>query len=442
MKSLRAIGMLAIVCLAISTAAWADYLTVERAANIRAKPTTNSQILFHPPVGANLELLDNGNQKGGYYHTVDPNSARKGWIYRTLVSVQSGTIPSTTPPASAPDSSPPPTTPPTVPSAPTIGSDTMTAHYINMGQGNATLLEFSCGAVLVDAGGEGSTTTDGLIDYLQTFFARRTDLHNAIATIFITHTHIDHNAALRAVVEHFTVNNYVFNGHLTGSGHVAANWMVDHANDNGRNIKIEKFAGADINGTTGLTDAVIDPVQCPGTDPTITLLAGPLAENPGWDSSKWENNSSLVIRVDFGKSSFIFPGDEQIEAIDALLAKYAGTDELHVGVYEVGHHGAENGTEADQLRVFSPQLAVISAGVPTVHKPFTTWQYGHPRKVTVDLLNGAITRTRASKQVLVAPAAKTFITVEEHQAVYSTSWDGNVDVMADAAGNYTVTTER
>lgn len=433
MKSIRIFGLAAALLALVSTSAWADYLNVARNATIRAKASSSSTILSYPAIGSHLELLDDGTQKNGYYHVVLPASSKKGWIYRTLVSVKPGDIPT----SAAATPNPPASNPPTTAS----GADTMTAHYINMGQGNATLLEFSCGAVLVDAGGEGQATTDGLIAYLNAFFARRTDLHNTISTIFITHTHIDHNTALRAVVEHFTVNNYVYNGHLVGSGKVAANWMVDHANENGRHIKIETVTGADISGTSGLTDGTIDPMQCAGTDPGITILGGPLAQNPGWEPGKWENNSSLVIRVDFGKSSYIFPGDEQVEAIDALVAKYAGTDKLRIGVYEVGHHGAENGTTADQLRAFTPQLAVISAGVPTVQKPFTTWAYGHPRKVAVDLLNAAISRARPPKQVVVAPAAKTFITVEEHQAVYSTSWDGNVDVTADAAGNYTVTTE-
>jgi competence protein ComEC len=84
---------------------------------------------------------------------------------------------------------------------------TMDAHYINVGQGLSALLEFPCGAVLVDTGSQDDEHTDALIDYLNDFFSRRTDLNRTIATVFITHSHIDHTRGLRRVVETFTVKN-------------------------------------------------------------------------------------------------------------------------------------------------------------------------------------------------------------------------------------------
>src|SRR5438552_4155815 len=53
---------------------------------------------------------------------------------------------------------------------------TMRAHFIDVGQGAATLLEFPCAAVLIDTGGEANgefDSTDSLLDYLDDFFARR-----------------------------------------------------------------------------------------------------------------------------------------------------------------------------------------------------------------------------------------------------------------------------
>src|SRR3954466_8835463 len=81
----------------------------------------------------------------------------------------------------------------------------MTAHFIDIGQGEAVLLEFSCGAMLIDAGAQDAAARTALIAYLNKFFARRTDLHKTIDTVLITHDHIDHDFGLRAVVENFTV---------------------------------------------------------------------------------------------------------------------------------------------------------------------------------------------------------------------------------------------
>jgi len=50
------------------------------------------------------------------------------------------------------------------------------AHIIDMGQANATLLEFPCGAVLIDAGAQDEEKVDELVRFLNEFFARRQDL--------------------------------------------------------------------------------------------------------------------------------------------------------------------------------------------------------------------------------------------------------------------------
>src|SRR5688572_22272117 len=55
----------------------------------------------------------------------------------------------------------------------------MRVHLIDIGQGAATLVEFSCGAILIDTGGEYSRrydSTQALVSYLRTFFESRPDL--------------------------------------------------------------------------------------------------------------------------------------------------------------------------------------------------------------------------------------------------------------------------
>src|SRR5687767_8112481 len=69
----------------------------------------------------------------------------------------------------------------------------MSAHNINIGQGESILLEFRAAAVLIDAGGEATGDNrdrDDLVDYLNRFFTRRTDLNRTFAMVIISHPHL------------------------------------------------------------------------------------------------------------------------------------------------------------------------------------------------------------------------------------------------------------
>jgi beta-lactamase superfamily II metal-dependent hydrolase len=435
---MKRLGSLALVAAAVFisvVASRADYLEVRHSATLKQDPNGSAPIAAHVDVGANLKLLDNGAETGGYYRVSSPETQDPLWIYHTLVLRHEGDVPGQG------------TGGGTVAASQPLSGATMKAHFINMGQGNSTLLEFSCGAILIDAGGESQDTTKRLIDYLNAFFARRSDLHKTIDTIFVTHTHIDHNLALRAVVENFAVHHYVHNGVLDGSGRTNANWMVSNATTGGRNVGLEAVTEADVergSPSAGLTDEAISPLHCAGVSPSLHVVNGPYAEDPGWPSGAFEdgNNKSIVIRVDFGESSFLFPGDLEQDAIGSMAEHYKGASALDVDVLEVGHHGSYNGTTQDELAAITPKIAVISMGDLTSHKAFTAYSYGHPRKVAVDLLLQWIHDPRVkAKSVPVAVGAKDFVNYDMKQAIYATGWDGTVDITADANRGYSVQTE-
>lgn len=100
----------------------------------------------------------------------------------------------------------------------TVVAQRVTAHFIEVGQADSTLIEFPCGAVLIDAGAQTDEHVESLVSYLQAFFSRRTDLNNTLAAVYITHNHIDRRRGLRAVCENFNVARYFDNGQLVGWG--------------------------------------------------------------------------------------------------------------------------------------------------------------------------------------------------------------------------------
>jgi competence protein ComEC len=321
----------------------------------------------------------------------------------------------------------------------------MRTHFIDVNQGNAILLEFPCGAALIDSGGRDTDSDGRLYDYLDKFFKRRTDLNRTLDVVFITHTHIDHNRALRQLVEdtalRFTVKSYVHNGILEGSGRFAAQFMHDNASAHG--IATEAVAVSTVRaqpGKKGLTDKVIDPISCPGIDPQIRILSGQMDIDAGWTEGALNNgnNHSLVIRVDFGLVSFLFTGDLEEDGIETLLDYYKGTKALDVDVYQVGHHGSYNGTTPALLTAMSPRVAVISMSQSSDHRPNTGWAYGHPREKAVLDLAAGVSRTRTAKTVPIATGMKTFKSYALRKAIFATGWDGNVVVYARSDGQITV----
>ncbi len=126
-------------------------------------------------------------------------------------------------------------------------SPQMYAHFINVGQADSTLLEFPCGAVLIDAGAQDTAYQDKLIQYLNTFFQGRPELTNTLEAVFITHPHIDHTFALKRVVQDFNVKRFIENGQTRGSGVANINWVRSEAPQ--RHITLRTILNSEVTGT-------------------------------------------------------------------------------------------------------------------------------------------------------------------------------------------------
>jgi len=327
---------------------------------------------------------------------------------------------------------------------------TMYAHYINVGQAASVLLEFPCGVVLIDAGAQDDIYHKKLINYLTNFFAKRKDLNNTIALIMVTHPHIDHNEVLRDIADKFHVQKYIDDGLRAGSGKTNQIWMQDHAESKGTIYRSYSFEDITKGGNKeGRTDTIIDPINCPNGNPKIILYSGQLEEQPDdWSNTDFTNynNQSLVIKVVFGKASFLFTGDLEKKGIKNIVDEYDGTNALDVDVLMVGHHGAANATTEEYLGEVTPTYAVISCGEWNSGKgsnnPFTTFAYGHPRVTTINMLQKDIPGKRTeAKHVKAADGAKDFRFINVNKRIYATPWDGTITIRATMAGKYTILTE-
>lgn len=339
----------------------------------------------------------------------------------------------------------PPTIPPPELSA---RNDLWRIHFIDIGQGLSVLLEFPCGAALIDAGGEVDSHYDSdkaLTDYLDAFFARRADLNKTLDLLWLTHPHIDHTHGVRVVLDRYKVTHAVDNGMDKGSGGKQQGelhaWAQEH------NVPWYIVELQAITDARGMTNDIIDPIRCKDIDPQIRALWGRVGTDPGWPGIRYgktpfqnANNHSVVMRVDFGKASALFTGDLEEPAIRDLLKRTEGTNALDVDVYQVGHHGSINGTTPELVAAMTPEAAVFSMGPANWLETWSAWKYGHPRREIVAMLEAGIPRKRRPIDVPIGIRGETFEQHKVEQSVYGTGWDGSVVIEAEADGRMHVVT--
>ncbi len=324
------------------------------------------------------------------------------------------------------------------------GLPQMKAHFINVGQGDAVLLEFPCGAVLVDTGGEqgGGFDSNKVLDtYLGAFFARRKDLNNTLDLVAITHPHYGHTRGIKNVLLHpgskVKIKNVITNGLERGPGAWLQKMLHKWAGAD-KGVGLRKIIVEDIPEGYGLTGPIIDPIKCKRVDPKIRVLWGRVTKKPkDWDYRSMENahNHSLVIRVDFGKASFLLMGDVEEDGLNQLGQWSYPSRLLDVDVLKVPGHGSEESASPGILKVVSPVIAVLSVGPYNRTWGYTAFKYGHPRESAVKMLQQYVTSKRLPQKAFhVGTGPRKYKKLWIEKSVYATAWDGHVVVEAATNG--------
>lgn len=133
------------------------------------------------------------------------------------------------------------------------------------------------------------------------------------------------------------------------------------------------------------------------------------------------NNTSIVLRITYGQTTFLFTGDAEREVEQVLLDKGAA---LKATVLKVGHHGSDSSTSYAFLREVAPEYAVISVGKGNT--------YGHPTEEALSRLRDADVktfRTDLQGDILCTSDGKT--------VTFSTGKNADADVFAPLGGNST-----
>lgn len=223
-------------------------------------------------------------------------------------------------------------------------SEGLEVHYLDVGQADCILLQCDGANMLIDGGNV--EDSDLVVAYLLEQGVTALDL------VVNTHAHEDHVGGLPGVLAVFETKNV---------------WCP-----------VKTYGSTCFEDFVKYADQQELELVCPAPGSTWALggaevqVLGPVKDD--YDT----NNSSMILRVEYGATSFLFTGDAETEAEKDVLE--AGYD-VSATVLKVGHHGSETSSSYQWLREVGAEYAVIQVGEGN--------SYDHPHEIILSRLRDA-----------------------------------------------------
>ncbi len=217
---------------------------------------------------------------------------------------------------------------------------TLEVHYIDVGQGDATLIKCGDSSMLIDAGNNNKGTAVQL--YLTKQGVKTLDY------VIGTHPDADHIGGLDVIISKFDCNAIIMPDCTSDTATYRD--VIDA-------IKYKSYSVTlpEVGTTYKLGEA------------EFTILS-PSKNYP----DKNDNSVSLILK--YGDSSFLFTGDCEETAENAMLN--CGIS-IEADVYKAGHHGSRTASSKAFMEAVNPEYAVISCGEGN--------SYGHPHAEVMNL---------------------------------------------------------
>jgi len=211
-------------------------------------------------------------------------------------------------------------------------------HFLDVGQGDATLIKTPHGDDILIDGGPDNTVIQKLGKYLP-----YGDWD--IELMILTHPHSDHVTGLVEVLERYEVEKIL----MTGVHHTSPDYL----------------AFLDLIKTKNIPTEIIDSPREVEIDDVVFQIIYP---NTNFTNQRVEelNNTSIVAKMVYASTSVMFTGD--LETEEGLLAQ--SMVQIDADIYQAGHHGSSNANDNGFVEMLSPDYVVISAGADN--------SYGHP----------------------------------------------------------------
>jgi competence protein ComEC len=223
--------------------------------------------------------------------------------------------------------------------------------FIDVGQGDAALIQCDGHYMLIDGGPADASSVIYTI-------LKESDI-NRLDYIIATHPDADHIGGLSGALNYATVG-------------ICYSPVTTHSTKTFKNL-VKYLKKQNIS------------VTVPAEGLSFKLgsaevqLLGPI------ESSEDTNNNSIVTKITYGSTSFLFMGDAETEEEKSILDQKVDLDS---DLIKIGHHGSKDSTSAELLKAVKPKYAIISVGADNT--------YDHPTLETLTRLssiNATIYRT-------------------------------------------------
>lgn len=223
----------------------------------------------------------------------------------------------------------------------------LTVHVLDVGQGDAVLVVTPEGSELLIDGGRDSSVLRALGRELMWF-------DRSLTALLATHPDADHIGGLVDVLARYDVRHIYTAGTASDTG-VYDSFVREVRNEQAQSVKLQQGYGVALS-----PEVIVD-------------VLWPLSQYTSSDT----NDHSIVTRVRYGDTCFLFTGDASLQVERQLVVVYGKG--LDCEVLKVGHHGSKTSTDELFLETVAPDYSVVSAGADN--------RYGHPHAEVMDRLD-------------------------------------------------------
>lgn len=222
-----------------------------------------------------------------------------------------------------------------------LDNSNLEIYFFDVGQADSILIKNNNDTMLIDAGN--NSDGDNLVNYLKNDIGI-----NDIDIVVGTHPHEDHIGGLDEVISSFDI------GKIYMPDAISSSKTFEDVLD-----VIEKK-------DYSISVPIIDEIFELGNLKFKVIYTG--------SDERDLNNTSIVIKMMFGNTSYLFMGDATSKTEKKIL-----DSDINVDVIKIGHHGSSYSSSEDFLNKVIPKYAIIQVGVDN--------NYNHPHKETLDNLN-------------------------------------------------------